>query len=96
MKRRTFIARSLITATDTVRVNYNSYFGTATGDGSDYTNVSGVLEFPTNVATRTIAITIIDDNVDEQHRVLRDPPGDPEPDHAALPGRELRPGLEVL
>ncbi|MBK6325414.1 MAG: hypothetical protein IPF56_05645 [Chloroflexi bacterium] len=59
------VARSLITATNTVRVNYNSYFGTATGDGGDYTNVSGVLEFPTNVATRTIAITIIDDNIDE-------------------------------
>ncbi len=59
------VARDLITATETVRVNYNSFAGTATGNGGDYTNVSGVLEFPTNVATRTISITLIDDNVDE-------------------------------
>jgi len=58
------VARDLVTATETVSVNYNSYAGTATA-GGDYTNVSGVLSFPTNVATRTIAITIIDDSIDE-------------------------------
>ncbi|MBK8985508.1 MAG: pre-peptidase C-terminal domain-containing protein [Chloroflexi bacterium] len=59
------VARTLVTATQTVRVNYQSFSGSATGNGVDFTNVSGVLEFPTNVATRTIAITIIDDSIDE-------------------------------
>lgn len=51
--------------TNTVRVSYNSFAGTATGGGIDYISVSGLLTFQPNVQTQTIAITIIDDTIDE-------------------------------
>lgn len=58
------VSRNLVTATATVQVNFRSRPGSATSD-VDFTSVSGVLEFPTGVATRTISIPIINDTTDE-------------------------------
>ncbi|MFO7682561.1 MAG: Calx-beta domain-containing protein [Chloroflexota bacterium] len=49
--------------TQNVTVNYESFFGTATG--ADFTSVSGQLLFPPSTITRTITINITNDNIDE-------------------------------
>ncbi len=54
-----------VTTTNTVSVNYNSFAGTATGNGVDYTNVSGLLTFNPGTLTQNIAVTIINDSTDE-------------------------------
>ena len=51
------------TPTTTVTVNYESFFGSASG--SDYTSVSGQLSFPVGTITRTITINISNDTTDE-------------------------------
>ena len=51
------------TPTTTVTVNYESFFGSASG--SDYTSVSGQLSFPVGTVTRTITINISNDTTDE-------------------------------
>ncbi len=51
------------TPTDTVTVNYESFFGSASG--ADYTSVSGQLTFNTTTVTRTITINISNDTIDE-------------------------------
>lgn len=51
------------TRTETVTVNYESLYGSA--DNNDYTQVNGSLTFPPGTITRTIAISINNDNSDE-------------------------------
>ena len=48
----------------TVTVDYANFGGTATS-GTDYTAVSGSLTFSPGDTTRTVTVTIVDDDVDE-------------------------------
>lgn len=49
--------------TQTVTVDYESLFGTASS--GDFTSVSGQLAFPLNTVTRTISVNISNDNIHE-------------------------------
>jgi hypothetical protein len=53
----------------TITVNYATASGTASA-GSDYAAVSGVATFPPGITTRTVAVPVIGDPVDEDDETL--------------------------
>jgi fibronectin type 3 domain-containing protein len=55
----------------TVTVNYAVSGGTATGGGVDYTLASGTLTFNPGVTTQNIAITVINDTIDEANETIQ-------------------------
>jgi len=52
-------------STQEVEVDYNVTAGTATGGGTDYTLVNGILTFPPGTTSRNITITIVEDPISE-------------------------------
>jgi L-serine deaminase len=55
----------------TITVNYAVTGGTATGGGVDYTLAAGTLTFAPGVTTQNIAITIVDDTLDEANETIQ-------------------------
>ena len=54
----------------TVLVDYAVTGGTATGGGVDYTLASGTLTFAPGTTTQNIALTVINDGLDEYNETL--------------------------
>ncbi|MBN1673693.1 MAG: lamin tail domain-containing protein [Kiritimatiellae bacterium] len=57
-------------AAQTVRVNYAATGGTATGSGTDYALANGTLTFSPGQTSRDIAVTIVDDQQEEDAETL--------------------------
>src|SRR5439155_15625153 len=54
----------------TVTVNYAVTGGTATGGGVDYTLASGTLTFAPGVTSQNIALSVVDDSLDEEDETI--------------------------
>ena len=59
------------TPTNDITVNYRVSGGTATGGGVDYTLASGTLTFNPGATTQNIAVTIINDTLDEADETIQ-------------------------
>src|SRR5207249_4940576 len=55
----------------TVTVNYSVTSGSATGGGVDYTLANGTLSFAPGETTKTIAIAVVDDSLDENDETIQ-------------------------
>ena len=55
----------------TITVDYAVTGGTATGGGVDYTLASGTLTFTGGTTTQNIAITVVNDSLDEANETIQ-------------------------